>query len=213
MFVTYLKLVPVTLSHFCEENGSHVLSFYYYTVCNTNSYKLIWKRTFYILVKFYALVLFIHLIAITIAVIVCAFNACFNFKFFISLCHINLMLVPVMWLLPVHKIHTCIHVHTCMHIYTCCACMCTDIMCECMHVYMCVWMWLMVLKFYKMCSQEANVCSFIPVLPILLVHSVQYSITLLPSVNTLIAWGMFCGAIYTHHIYSNHKTFNYNNSK
>ena len=28
---------------------------------------------------------------------------------------------------------------------------------------------------------------------------IQYNITLLPSVNTLIARGMFCGAKYTHH--------------
>ena len=46
-----------------------------------------------------------------------------------------------------------------------------------------------------------------------------YNTTLLPSVNTLIARGMLCGAKYTHsthihiHIHSNHKTFNYNNSK
>ena len=39
--------------------------------------------------------------------------------------------------------------------------------------------------------------------------------TLLPSVNTLIARGMFCGAKYTHHIHSNHKTLqqHYNNIK
>ena len=29
--------------------------------------------------------------------------------------------------------------------------------------------------------------------------NIQYNITLLPSVNTLIARGMFCGAKYTHH--------------
>ena len=29
--------------------------------------------------------------------------------------------------------------------------------------------------------------------------TIQYSTTLLPSVNTLIARGMFCGAKYTHH--------------
>ena len=45
--------------------------------------------------------------------------------------------------------------------------------------------------------------------------SIQYSITLLPSVSTLIARGMFCGLAQAHsaHIHSNHKTFNYNNSK
>ena len=30
-------------------------------------------------------------------------------------------------------------------------------------------------------------------------NTIQYNITLLPSVNTLIARGMFCGAKYTHH--------------
>ena len=30
-------------------------------------------------------------------------------------------------------------------------------------------------------------------------YNLQYKITLLPSVNTLIARGMFCGAKYTHH--------------
>ena len=33
-------------------------------------------------------------------------------------------------------------------------------------------------------------------------YSVQYNITLLPSVNTLIARGMFCGAKYTHHTFT-----------
>ena len=32
------------------------------------------------------------------------------------------------------------------------------------------------------------------------INTMQYNITLLPSVNTLIARGMFCGAKYTHHI-------------
>ena len=32
------------------------------------------------------------------------------------------------------------------------------------------------------------------------INTIQYNITLLPSVNTLIARGMFCGAKYTHHI-------------
>ena len=31
---------------------------------------------------------------------------------------------------------------------------------------------------------------------------IQYNITLLPSVNTLIARGMFCGAMYTHHTFT-----------
>ena len=31
---------------------------------------------------------------------------------------------------------------------------------------------------------------------------IQYSITLLPSVNTLIARGMVCGAKYTHHTFT-----------
>ena len=31
---------------------------------------------------------------------------------------------------------------------------------------------------------------------------IQYNITLLPSVNTLIARGMFCGAKYTHHTFT-----------
>ena len=33
-------------------------------------------------------------------------------------------------------------------------------------------------------------------------RSKQYNITLLPSVNTLIARGMFCGAKYTHHTFT-----------
>ena len=32
--------------------------------------------------------------------------------------------------------------------------------------------------------------------------TIQYNITLLPSVNTLIARGMFCGAKYTHHTFT-----------
>ena len=32
------------------------------------------------------------------------------------------------------------------------------------------------------------------------INTIQYNITLLPSVNTLIARGMFCGAKYTLHI-------------
>ena len=32
--------------------------------------------------------------------------------------------------------------------------------------------------------------------------TIQYNITLLPSVNTLIARGMFCGAKYTHHTFN-----------
>ena len=32
--------------------------------------------------------------------------------------------------------------------------------------------------------------------------TIQYNITLLPSVNTLIARGMFCGAKYTHHTFA-----------
>ena len=35
-----------------------------------------------------------------------------------------------------------------------------------------------------------------------LTTSRQYNITLLPSVNTLIAGGMFCGAKYTHHTFT-----------
>ena len=31
--------------------------------------------------------------------------------------------------------------------------------------------------------------------------TIQYNITLLPSVNTMIARGMFCGAKYTHHTF------------
>ena len=34
------------------------------------------------------------------------------------------------------------------------------------------------------------------------VQIIQYNITLLPSVNTLIARGMFCGAKYTHHTFT-----------
>ena len=33
-------------------------------------------------------------------------------------------------------------------------------------------------------------------------NTVQYNTTLLPSVNTLIARGMFCGAKYTHHTFT-----------
>ena len=33
-------------------------------------------------------------------------------------------------------------------------------------------------------------------------NTTQYNITLLPSVNTLIARGMFCGARYTHHTFT-----------
>ena len=33
-------------------------------------------------------------------------------------------------------------------------------------------------------------------------NTVQYNITLLPSVNTLIARGMFCGAKYAHHTFT-----------
>ena len=33
-------------------------------------------------------------------------------------------------------------------------------------------------------------------------QTIQYNITLLPSVNTLIARGMFCGAKYTHHTFT-----------
>ena len=33
-------------------------------------------------------------------------------------------------------------------------------------------------------------------------YAIQYNITLLPSVNTLIARGMFCGAKYTHHTFT-----------
>ena len=36
----------------------------------------------------------------------------------------------------------------------------------------------------------------------LVVRKLQYNITLLPSVNTLIARGMFCGAKYTHHTFT-----------
>ena len=32
--------------------------------------------------------------------------------------------------------------------------------------------------------------------------TIQYNITLLPSVSTLIARGMFCGAKYTHHTFT-----------
>ena len=34
------------------------------------------------------------------------------------------------------------------------------------------------------------------------ISTIQYNITLLPSVNTLIARGMFCGAKYTHHTFT-----------
>ena len=33
-------------------------------------------------------------------------------------------------------------------------------------------------------------------------NTIQYNIILLPSVNTLIAWGMFCGAKYAHHTFT-----------
>ena len=33
-------------------------------------------------------------------------------------------------------------------------------------------------------------------------HTIQYNTTLLPSVNTMIAQGMFCGAKYTHHTFT-----------
>ena len=33
-------------------------------------------------------------------------------------------------------------------------------------------------------------------------NTIQYNTTLLPSVNTLIARGMFCGAKYTHHTFT-----------
>ena len=38
------------------------------------------------------------------------------------------------------------------------------------------------------------------------VYTIQYNITLLPSVNTLIARGMFCGAKYTHQTLHSHHT-------
>ena len=34
------------------------------------------------------------------------------------------------------------------------------------------------------------------------IPTIQYNLTLLPSVNTLIARGMFCGAKYTHHTFT-----------
>ena len=46
---------------------------------------------------------------------------------------------------------------------------------------------------------------FVQVMPVLQPfarNTIQYNITLLPSVNTLIARGMFCGAKYTHHTFT-----------
>ena len=51
-------------------------------------------------------------------------------------------------------------------------------------------------------SKESCATSFIHAGGIATQYNIQYDITLLPSVNTLIARGMFCGVKYTHHTFT-----------